>query len=144
MANLAILSRAARGSSLAASMRGLSVATPAIKPRQQQQQQHAFHQTRSLSRSIFGSTPTARALLASRRTCGGALPVAGARPTAVAATGATATAAVQQQARGMKLRSAITKRCEHCKVVRRKRGKRHRGWLYVICSANPRHKQRQS
>ncbi|KAL8418793.1 hypothetical protein RB594_002122 [Gaeumannomyces avenae] len=141
MASLAILSRAARGSSLAASMRGLTVATPAIKPRQQQQQ-HTFHQTRSLSRSIFGSTATARALLASSRTCGGALSVAGARPTAVAAT--RAAAAVQQQARGMKLRSAITKRCEHCKVVRRKRGKRHRGWLYVICSANPRHKQRQS
>ncbi|TLD21468.1 hypothetical protein PspLS_09096 [Pyricularia sp. CBS 133598] len=59
--------------------------------------------------------------------------------------GAVQTALRQlQQARGMKLRSAITKRCEHCKVVRRKRGKRHRGYLYIICSANPRHKQRQS
>ncbi|KAI3324883.1 hypothetical protein HD806DRAFT_534344 [Xylariaceae sp. AK1471] len=28
-------------------------------------------------------------------------------------------------------------------VVRRKAGKRHRGHLYIICSANPRHKQRQ-
>lgn len=131
MASIAILSRAARGSSLVASMRGLSLVMPAIKP-----QQHTFHQTRSLSRSIFGSTATARALLA--RACGGALPVASTRPAVAAAQ------AVQQQARGMKLRSAITKRCEHCKVVRRKRGKRHRGWLYVICSANPRHKQRQS
>ncbi|RDA92888.1 hypothetical protein CP533_3888 [Ophiocordyceps camponoti-saundersi (nom. inval.)] len=47
------------------------------------------------------------------------------------------------QMRGMKVHSSITKRCEHCKVVRRKAGKRHNGYLYVICKANPRHKQRQ-
>ncbi|RCI12297.1 hypothetical protein L249_0273 [Ophiocordyceps polyrhachis-furcata BCC 54312] len=47
------------------------------------------------------------------------------------------------QVRGMKVHSAIKKRCEHCKVVRRKSGKRHTGYLYVICKANPRHKQRQ-
>ncbi|KAG7284042.1 hypothetical protein NEMBOFW57_010402 [Staphylotrichum longicolle] len=29
------------------------------------------------------------------------------------------------------------------KVVRRKANKRHNGYLYVICPANPRHKQRQ-
>lgn len=29
-------------------------------------------------------------------------------------------------------------------IVRRKAGKRHNGYLYVICKANPRHKQRQS
>ncbi|KAK8927442.1 hypothetical protein VCV18_003919 [Metarhizium anisopliae] len=29
-------------------------------------------------------------------------------------------------------------------VVRRKAGKRHNGYLYIICKANPRHKQRQS
>lgn len=29
------------------------------------------------------------------------------------------------------------------KVVRRKAGKRHVGHLYIICKANPRHKQRQ-
>ncbi|KLU86639.1 hypothetical protein MAPG_05651 [Magnaporthiopsis poae ATCC 64411] len=129
MASISILSRAARASSLVASMRGLS-----INP---QQQQHAFQQTRLLSRSIFGSmAPRAR-------TCGGALPlVASVSTRPVVAAGRAA--AVQQQTRGMKLRSAITKRCEHCKVVRRKRGKRHRGWRYVICSANPRHKQRQS
>lgn len=28
-------------------------------------------------------------------------------------------------------------------VVRRKAGKRHNGYLYIICKANPRHKQRQ-
>ncbi|KAI0876960.1 hypothetical protein GGS24DRAFT_498399 [Hypoxylon argillaceum] len=49
----------------------------------------------------------------------------------------------QQHIRGMKVHSAVKKRCEHCKVVRRKAGKRHRGYLYIICSANPRHKQRQ-
>ncbi|KAL2151488.1 hypothetical protein VTH82DRAFT_6586 [Thermothelomyces myriococcoides] len=49
----------------------------------------------------------------------------------------------KQQVRGMKVRSAIRKRCQHCKVVRRKANKRHNGYLYVICPANPRHKQRQ-
>ncbi|KAJ3945511.1 threonine deaminase [Colletotrichum tropicale] len=52
--------------------------------------------------------------------------------------------AVAQQTRGMKVHSSVKKRCEHCKIVRRKAGKRHNGYLYVICKANPRHKQRQS
>ncbi|ATY58360.1 ribosomal protein L36 [Cordyceps militaris CM01] len=47
------------------------------------------------------------------------------------------------QVRGMKVHSSVKKRCEHCKVVRRKAGKRHNGYLYIICKANPRHKQRQ-
>ncbi|KAL1901721.1 hypothetical protein Cpir12675_000228 [Ceratocystis pirilliformis] len=51
---------------------------------------------------------------------------------------------VVQQTRGMKVHSSVKKRCEHCKIVRRKAGKRHNGYLYVICKANPRHKQRQS
>ena len=37
----------------------------------------------------------------------------------------------------MKVKSAVRKRCEHCKIIRRK------GVLRVICSKNPRHKQRQ-
>ena len=37
----------------------------------------------------------------------------------------------------MKVRSSVKRICEKCKVVRRK------GRVYVICSANPRHKQRQ-
>ena len=37
----------------------------------------------------------------------------------------------------MKVRSSIKKRCEHCKIVRR------RGVLRVICKKNPNHKQRQ-
>ncbi|KAI0396460.1 hypothetical protein F5Y17DRAFT_455960 [Xylariaceae sp. FL0594] len=56
---------------------------------------------------------------------------------------AVVVAVAQQQVRGMKVQSSIKKRCEHCKVVRRKAGKRHRGYLYIICSSNPRHKQRQ-
>ncbi|KAL1859838.1 hypothetical protein VTK73DRAFT_7428 [Phialemonium thermophilum] len=58
------------------------------------------------------------------------------RPAAVQAMG-------KQQSRGMKVQSSVKKRCEHCKVVRRKANKRHKGYLYIICPANPRHKQRQ-
>jgi large subunit ribosomal protein L36 len=85
------------------------------------------------------------------------------RPTAVAASTSTSTHTCQhkhhtpghthththavghgrQQVRGMKVHSSVKKRCEHCKVVRRKGGKRHNGYMYIICPANPRHKQRQ-
>ncbi|KAF5190855.1 50S ribosomal protein L36 [Thalictrum thalictroides] len=37
----------------------------------------------------------------------------------------------------MKVRSSVKKMCEFCKTVKR------RGRVYVICSANPKHKQRQ-
>ena len=37
----------------------------------------------------------------------------------------------------MKVRTSVKKICEHCKVVRRK------GVFRVICTRNPRHKQRQ-
>jgi len=36
----------------------------------------------------------------------------------------------------MKVQASVKKRCEHCKIVRRK------GRVYVICK-KPRHKQRQ-
>ncbi|KAI1131867.1 hypothetical protein F5Y10DRAFT_36423 [Nemania abortiva] len=65
------------------------------------------------------------------------------RPAIMGPTTAKPAALSQQQTRGMKVHSSVKKRCEHCKVVRRKAGKRHRGYLYIICSANPRHKQRQ-
>lgn len=68
------------------------------------------------------------------------------RPKTVAVASAAAKALqpkVQQQTRGMKVHSSVKRRCEHCKVVRRKANKRHRGYIYIICSANPRHKQRQ-
>ncbi|KAF3310480.1 hypothetical protein TWF173_009480 [Orbilia oligospora] len=41
------------------------------------------------------------------------------------------------QIRGMKVRSAVKKLCSGCKSVRRK------GYLYIICSKNQKHKQRQ-
>ncbi|HUC13349.1 MAG TPA: 50S ribosomal protein L36 [Acidimicrobiales bacterium] len=37
----------------------------------------------------------------------------------------------------MKVRPSVKPICEHCKVIRRE------GVVIVICSANPRHKQRQ-
>ncbi|MBP5246679.1 MAG: 50S ribosomal protein L36 [Fibrobacter sp.] len=37
----------------------------------------------------------------------------------------------------MKIKASIKPRCENCKIVRRT------GVLRVICSKNPRHKQRQ-
>lgn len=40
-------------------------------------------------------------------------------------------------AEAMKVRSSVKKMCEFCKTI--KRG----GRVYVICSANPKHKQRQ-
>ncbi|KAH8082244.1 ribosomal protein L36-domain-containing protein [Filobasidium floriforme] len=39
--------------------------------------------------------------------------------------------------RGMKVRSSVKKFCDGCSVVRRK------GYLYVVCSKDPKHKQRQ-
>ncbi|KAH7406037.1 ribosomal protein L36-domain-containing protein [Phaeosphaeria sp. MPI-PUGE-AT-0046c] len=46
---------------------------------------------------------------------------------------------VQQPARGMKVRSSVKKLCDGCKSVRRKKGR----YVYIICSKNPKHKQRQ-
>jgi large subunit ribosomal protein L36 len=37
----------------------------------------------------------------------------------------------------MKVRASVKPMCDNCKVIRR------RGVLRVICSTNPRHKQRQ-
>ena len=37
----------------------------------------------------------------------------------------------------MKVRASVKKICRNCKIVKRK------GTLYVICSTEPRHKQRQ-
>ncbi len=37
----------------------------------------------------------------------------------------------------MKIRSSVRRICENCKIVRRQ------GKVYVICSSNPKHKQRQ-
>ncbi|KAL1643135.1 hypothetical protein SLS58_005104 [Diplodia intermedia] len=66
-----------------------------------------------------------------------------ARPTAVSVSAAAVSAAASlphqhQQVRGMKVRSSVKKLCDGCKSVRRK-GKRY---VYIICSKNPKHKQR--
>ncbi|MCL5006647.1 MAG: 50S ribosomal protein L36 [Patescibacteria group bacterium] len=37
----------------------------------------------------------------------------------------------------MKVRSSVKTMCKDCRIVRRK------GRVYVICSKNPKHKQRQ-
>jgi len=37
----------------------------------------------------------------------------------------------------MKVRPSVKKICKNCKVVRR------RGIVFIICSSDPRHKQRQ-
>ncbi|MDD3046476.1 MAG: 50S ribosomal protein L36 [Candidatus Pacebacteria bacterium] len=37
----------------------------------------------------------------------------------------------------MKVKASVKKICNNCKIVRRK------GRVYVICSTNPKHKQRQ-
>ena len=37
----------------------------------------------------------------------------------------------------MKVRASVKRICENCKVVKRK------GVVRVVCTANPRHKQRQ-
>ncbi|KAH6917404.1 ribosomal protein L36-domain-containing protein [Coprinopsis sp. MPI-PUGE-AT-0042] len=39
--------------------------------------------------------------------------------------------------RGMKVRASVKVMCDGCSVVRRK------GRVYVVCSKNPKHKQRQ-
>ncbi|PSN63156.1 hypothetical protein BS50DRAFT_105345 [Corynespora cassiicola Philippines] len=49
-----------------------------------------------------------------------------------------ATSSLQQQTRGMKVRSSVKKLCDGCKSVRRKKGR----YVYIICSKNPKHKQR--
>lgn len=37
----------------------------------------------------------------------------------------------------MKVRASVKRLCEHCRIIRRE------GVVRVICSSNPRHKQRQ-
>ncbi|KAL2258640.1 hypothetical protein VTK26DRAFT_7400 [Humicola hyalothermophila] len=119
MASLPILSQTVRSTttkSLSLSMRLLSLSSrPAM-------------QTRCLSQAILSPRTTTMGAVAPR----------------IQQQQQTGVAALQTlQTRGMKVRSAIKKRCEHCKVVRRKANKRHNGYLYIVCPANPRHKQRQ-
>ncbi|TFK30422.1 hypothetical protein FA15DRAFT_6501 [Coprinopsis marcescibilis] len=46
-------------------------------------------------------------------------------------------AAIPALVRGMKVRASVKVLCDGCSVVRRK------GRVYVVCSKNPKHKQRQ-
>ncbi|KAK0610545.1 ribosomal protein L36-domain-containing protein [Bombardia bombarda] len=148
MAGLPILSKAARSgalattaTSLATSMRALALRSSSAAPAASiPSQQHV----RSLSQKVLSnhttcqhsscSRPTVHAATTTQATGGGALELG-------AKTGVSVFQ--RQQTRGMKVHSSVKKRCEHCKVVRRKAGKRHNGYIYIICSANPRHKQRQ-
>ncbi|KAK6512409.1 hypothetical protein TWF481_001295 [Arthrobotrys musiformis] len=59
------------------------------------------------------------------------------RPTVVSLTRRDPVSLSLSQIRGMKVRSAVKKLCSGCKSVRRK------GYLYIICSKNQKHKQRQ-
>ncbi|OJA18141.1 hypothetical protein AZE42_05328 [Rhizopogon vesiculosus] len=55
-------------------------------------------------------------------------------PFAISPLGPTA---IPSAARGMKVRSSVKVMCDGCSVVKRK------GRVYVVCSKNPKHKQRQ-
>ncbi|KAI9593785.1 ribosomal protein L36-domain-containing protein [Syncephalis fuscata] len=57
--------------------------------------------------------------------------------TATTAATSTSVFGALSQVRGMKVRASIKKRCDGCSIVRR------RGRRFVICSRNPRHKQKQ-
>ncbi|KAE8160283.1 ribosomal protein L36-domain-containing protein [Aspergillus tamarii] len=51
--------------------------------------------------------------------------------------GVASTVRQLDQIRGMKTRSSVKRLCDGCKPVRRKNR------VYIICSKNPKHKQRQ-
>ncbi|KAL1965913.1 hypothetical protein VTN77DRAFT_5046 [Rasamsonia byssochlamydoides] len=61
----------------------------------------------------------------------------GSRSSNAAAAAATANTGSLQIVRGMKTRSSVKRLCDGCKPVRRKNR------VYIICSKNPKHKQRQ-
>ncbi|KAG7531430.1 hypothetical protein FFLO_04351 [Filobasidium floriforme] len=58
-----------------------------------------------------------------------------ARPRASAIVNQTMMGSRDVAVRGMKVRSSVKKFCDGCSVVRRK------GYLYVVCSKDPKHKQ---
>ncbi|KAK1481863.1 ribosomal protein L36 [Colletotrichum tamarilloi] len=116
-------------SSLAASLRALTLSTARATIPRAASSAATTTATRALSTAILTKQPAQKS------------------ESMLAQVGKSASGVVNalvQQTRGMKVHSSVKKRCEHCKIVRRKAGKRHNGYLYVICKANPRHKQRQS
>ncbi|KAK1753414.1 ribosomal protein L36-domain-containing protein [Echria macrotheca] len=133
MASLSLLSRTIRSSTpatsaLVTSMRGLSLGTP----------------TQALAPLLL-SRPLSQTVLAAPHRCTNSCCCRPKLTTSSRVDGPTGSlnGLEAQQKRGMKVHSAIRRRCEHCKVVRRKASKRSNGYLYIICPANPRHKQRQ-
>ncbi|CAO1632635.1 unnamed protein product [Jaminaea pallidilutea] len=90
----------------------------------------------SRCRNVCASPSSSRAFASAHKVP--LIAVAAARP-ALAAPPAGQAAQLQRfdQQRGMKVRSSVKKFCEGCSVVRRK------GRLYIICSKDPKHKQRQ-
>ncbi|SOV08931.1 uncharacterized protein UDID_04627 [Ustilago sp. UG-2017a] len=85
-------------------------------------------------RSVLASSP-AQVRCCSSSSCSTILKAATTSSSRVAAPVATALGLMEQQQRGMKVRSSVKKFCDGCSVVRRK------GRLYVICSKDPKHKQ---
>ncbi|KAL4929975.1 50S ribosomal protein L36 [Aspergillus undulatus] len=57
--------------------------------------------------------------------------------TSAISVGAASATRQLEQVRGMKTRSSVKRLCDGCKPVRRKNR------VYIICSKNPKHKQRQ-
>ncbi|KIW07130.1 ribosomal protein L36 [Verruconis gallopava] len=85
--------------------------------------------------SLATQSRTLSSLQAPWRTAGSQIMAMASRPRVALAT----SNAISQQVRGMKVRSSVKKLCDGCKSVRRKGGK----YVYIICSKNPKHKQRQ-
>ncbi|KAK6347190.1 hypothetical protein TWF696_007265 [Orbilia brochopaga] len=90
--------------------------------------------TSTSSTSLLSTLRTVTAL--SSRTSAATITNTAVRPT-ISIPHAHAQALSAVQVRGMKVRSAVKKMCTGCKSVRRK------GYLYIICSKNQKHKQRQ-
>lgn len=98
--------------------------------------------TTSTSTSILLRSPTA-AVVATYHSLSSTTrsrPVSHSSPLAAAAALAPSQriSPITQQIRGMKVRSSVKRLCEGCKAVKRKGGK----YVYIICSKNPKHKQR--
>ena len=102
--------------SLAASRRTSSFAVPALTA-----------QSRPLSTFFNKARPTMTSCCSEHHSC--------THTGHVHAPSSSPLPMMQGQERGMKVRSSVKLFCDGCKTVRRK------GYLYVICSKDPKHKQ---
>ncbi|KAF1350111.1 ribosomal protein L36-domain-containing protein [Delphinella strobiligena] len=95
------------------------------------------------TRTLFRATPTicARNIQAPKTTQFSTLTslIRNTSPLALTRPVASSLIPWATQTRGMKVRSSVKKLCDGCKSVRRKGGR----YVYIICSKNPKHKQRQ-